>query len=251
MAAVAASITALMAGDDAKTSSAIAAAREFFAQSPGSQLPVGAYSKPVVTWYVGDDDATAVPNGRDTAAARVDDSYVVGTGARANEPPIRDLLVQLGVLAAESFSNTVAEHQRYDMLAGKVRSNLSPADAGGKVESIVGELGSALASMNAAKERHQGTEAVLREALAGNEEQSPRSSPRRSWRSRPGSRRATRRRRSSPGSRSSIISDVVVCRFRPEGGGVRRRGVPRQKGLRARRAKRGIPCCFAPVSPAC
>jgi flagellar hook-associated protein 3 FlgL len=251
MAAVAASITALMAGDDAKTSSAIAAAREFFAQSPGSQLPVGAYSKPVVTWYVGDDDATAVPNGRDTAAARVDDSYVVGTGARANEPPIRDLLVQLGVLAAESFSNTVAEHQRYDMLAGKVRSNLSPADAGGKVESIVGELGSALASMNAAKERHQGTEAVLREALAGNEEQSPRSSPRRSWRSRPGSRRATRRRRSSPGSRSSIISDVVVCRFRPEGGGIRRRGVPRQKGLRARRAKRGIPCCFAPVSPAC
>jgi flagellar hook-associated protein 3 FlgL len=173
MAAVAASITALMAGDDAKTSSAIAAAQEFFAQSPGNQLPAGAYSKPVVTWYVGDDDATAVPNGRDTAAARVDDSYVVGTGARANEPPIRNLLVQLGVLAAETFSNTDAEHQRYDMLAGKVRSNLSPADAEDKVESIVGELGSALASMNAAKERHQATEAVLREALAGNEESKP------------------------------------------------------------------------------
>jgi flagellar hook-associated protein 3 FlgL len=114
-----------------------------------------------------------VPNGRDTAAARVDDAYVVGTGARANEPPIRELLVQLGVLAAESFSATDAEHQRYDLLAGKVRSNLSPADAGDKVESIVGELGSALASMNAAKERHQGTEAVLREALAGNEESKP------------------------------------------------------------------------------
>ena len=148
-----------------------------------------------MTWYVGDDDATAVPNGRDTAAARVDDSDVVGTGARANEPPIRNLLVQLGVLAAESFSNTDAEHQRYEMLADKVRANLSPADAGDKVESIVGELGSALASMNAAKERHQATEAILQERLAGNEELSPSSSPRRSWRFRPGSRRATRRRR--------------------------------------------------------
>ena len=128
-------------------------AQEFFAQSPGSQLPVGAYSKPVVTWYVGDDDATAVPNGRDTAAARVDDSYVVGTGARANEPPIRNLLVQLGTLAAESFSNTDLERQRYEMLADKARENLSPADASAKVESIGGRarLGARL------DERCQGT----------------------------------------------------------------------------------------------
>ena len=37
----------------------------------------------------------------------------------------------------------------------------------------MGELGSALASMNAAKERHQATEAILQDTLAGNEEAKP------------------------------------------------------------------------------
>jgi flagellar hook-associated protein 3 FlgL len=173
LAAVSASITALMAGDDAKTSSSIAAAREFFAQSLGNPLPAGAYSQPVVTWYRGDDDTTAVPNGRDTAAARVDESYVVGTGARANEAPIRNLLAQLGALAAESFANTAPERERYELLVEKVRTNLSPADPSQKVESIVGEFGAALASIGAVKERHQATGAVLQDTLAGNEESSP------------------------------------------------------------------------------
>jgi flagellin-like hook-associated protein FlgL len=173
MAAVQASITVLMQGADAKTASSIAAAREFFGQTASNPLPAGAYSQPVVQWYAGDDDTASVPDGRDTAPVRVDESTVIGTGARANEAPIRNVLANLGVLAAESFSNTAPERARYERLADKVRGNLSPADASQKVDAIVTELGSAMAAMNAAKERHQATEAVVRDMLTKNEEASP------------------------------------------------------------------------------
>ena len=171
--AVTASITALMQSDDAKSASAIAAAREFFAQTPGNPLPAGAYSQPVVQWYAGDDDLGSVPNGRDTAPVRVDESTVIGTGARADEAPIRNLLANLGALAAESFSNTDPERQRYEALADKVRVNLSPADPAERIDGMVAELGSAVAAMNAAQERHQATQSVLEDMLAKNEEARP------------------------------------------------------------------------------
>ncbi|HEX8665864.1 MAG TPA: hypothetical protein VF744_17760 [Beijerinckiaceae bacterium] len=171
--AIQASITALMQGDDAKTASSIAAAREFFGQTAANPLPAGAYSQPVVQWYAGDDDLASIPNGRDTAPVRVDESTVIGTGARANEAPIRNVLANLGVLAAESFSNTGPERLRYEALADKVRRNLSPADPAERIDSMVSDLGSATAAMNAAKERHQATGAVVRDMLTRNEEASP------------------------------------------------------------------------------
>jgi flagellar hook-associated protein 3 FlgL len=173
MNAVSAAITALMQGDDAKASSSVAAAQEFFAQTPADPIPGGTYSKPVVQWYAGDDDTASVPDGRGTAPVRIDQGTVIGTGARANEAPIRNLLAGLGALAAESFANTDPERQRYEALADKVRTTLSPADPAQRIDSIVGELGSAVASMGAAKERHQATGSMLQDMLTKNEEASP------------------------------------------------------------------------------
>jgi flagellin-like hook-associated protein FlgL len=173
MTAVQASIAALMQSDDAKAASAIAAAREFFGQTAASPLPAGAYSQPVVEWYAGDDDLGSLPNGRDTATVRIDEGTVVGTGARANEAPIRNLLANLGALAADSFANTDPERLRYEALADKVRANLSPTDPAERIDAIVGELGSAVAAMGAARERHQATGSMLQDMLTKNEEASP------------------------------------------------------------------------------
>jgi flagellar hook-associated protein 3 FlgL len=149
------------------------AAEEFFAQSTGNPIPGGTYSRPVAIWYVGDDDTVSIPNGRDTAPLRADASYVVGTGARANEAPLRNFMAQLGVLAASSFTNDEVGRLRYEALADEVRTNLAPADPALKIERMVMELGAAAVSMNEAKERHQATGAVLQDALAQNEEAKP------------------------------------------------------------------------------
>ena len=172
-AAVAAALNTLTASDEFRASSTVAAAREFFAQSPGNPIPGGTYSNPVVQWYVGDDDTTTVPKGRDTAPVRADESFVVGTGARANEAPLQNFMAQLGALAASSFTNDDPGRLRYEALADKVRANLAPADPAQKIEGMVMELGAAAASMNAAKERHQAADAVLQDALAQNEEAKP------------------------------------------------------------------------------
>ena len=104
---------------------------------------------------------------------RADESYVVGTGARANEAPLRNFMAQLGALAATSFTNDSAGRLRYEALADKIRSNLAPPDPAQKIEGMVMELGAASVSMNAAKERHQATDAVLQDTLAQNEEAKP------------------------------------------------------------------------------
>jgi flagellar hook-associated protein 3 FlgL len=171
--AVETAVATLTGSEDYKAASAIAAAREFFAQTPANPIPGGTYSRPVAFWYVGDDDTGSVPNGRDTAPVRADASYVVATGARANEAPLRNFMAQLGALAATSFTNDAAGRQAYEALGDKVRSNLAPADPAQRIESMVMELGAATVSMNAAKERHAATENVLQDALAQNEEAKP------------------------------------------------------------------------------
>lgn len=173
-AAVESAVQALTASDDYQASSKILAAEEFFAQSLDKPIPFpGVYSKPVVTWYVGDDDTASVPGGRDTAPVRADVSYVIGTGARANEAPIRNVLAQLGVVAATSFTDDAPGRLAYETLADKVRTKLGSADPAEDIATVAIELGASMASMKVAKERHQAAAAVLQDALAQNEEAKP------------------------------------------------------------------------------
>jgi flagellar hook-associated protein 3 FlgL len=106
-----------------------------------------------LTWYKGDDAAT--PSARDTALLRIDQSQVVGTGARANEPAIRSLLAQLSVVAEVTFTNTPGERERYETLSSRISDNLSPPFGQPRLEEIATEFETAIATMGVAKERHK------------------------------------------------------------------------------------------------
>jgi flagellar hook-associated protein 3 FlgL len=123
-----------------------------------------------VLWYKGDDTA---PSARASAPLRVDASQTVATGAQANEAAIRNVVAQFAVLAAETFTTSSLDNQRYERLADKVRTNLGESRQPQKLEQIVAELGGAMATMKGAKERHQATDALLQDTLAGVEQASP------------------------------------------------------------------------------
>jgi hypothetical protein len=86
---------------------------------------------------------------------------------------IRNVVGQLALLAAEKFSSSAVDNQRYDFLADKVRTNLGESRQPQKLQEIATELGSAMATMNGAKERHQATDALLQETLGDVEHASP------------------------------------------------------------------------------
>ncbi|HVL73848.1 MAG TPA: hypothetical protein VM434_18405, partial [Beijerinckiaceae bacterium] len=163
-------------------SSAVVAAQDFFsastdpARQPRRIVPAGVppsfaaatglragTAADTIVWYRGDD--SALP--RATALLRIDSTQAVGTGAQANEPALRNMLAQFGVLAAESFAETPTDRQRFLELAERARTNLAAEPH--TMEAMVADFGAALASMGRAKERHQATAAVLEEALAGAE----------------------------------------------------------------------------------
>jgi len=121
-------------------------------------------------WYRGDDSAASA---RGTTPLRVDANQVVGTGAQANEVAIRGAVAQFAVLAADSFSTSALDRERYGLLADKVRTQLAEDGRPQKLANVVGELGSAMATMAAAKERHQATGAVLQAALDNVEAANP------------------------------------------------------------------------------
>jgi hypothetical protein len=120
-------------------------------------------TRPTLIWYKGDDATT--PSARDTAPLRIDTSQVVGTGARANEPAIRTFLAQLGVLSDARFTNTPVERERYENLTGRLRDNLSPPYGEPRLEEIATDFGSAMATLDAAKDRHRTAANLLQDTL--------------------------------------------------------------------------------------
>lgn len=120
-------------------------------------------TRQTLIWYKGDDAST--PLARDTAPLRIDTSHVVGTGARANEPAIRSMLVQFSVLAEATFTNTDAERERSNNLTLRVRDNLSPPPGQQRLEDIATDFGTIVATLDAAKERHQVAENILQDTI--------------------------------------------------------------------------------------
>ena len=120
-------------------------------------------TRQTVIWYKGDDAST--PSARDTMALRIDSSQVVGTGARANEPALRNMLAQLGVLDHATFANTAADRERYLTLTGRLRDNLAPPYGQPRVEDIATEFGAAMATMQGANERHQAAQNILQDTI--------------------------------------------------------------------------------------
>jgi hypothetical protein len=119
-------------------------------------------TRPTLKWYKGDDAAT--PD-RDTAKLQIDATLTVGTGARANEPAIRNFLAQMGALVDARFTNAPAERERYQNMGDKLRINLSPPAGQPRMSEIVTDFSFAMTAMNGAKERHKLSENMLQGML--------------------------------------------------------------------------------------
>jgi flagellar hook-associated protein 3 FlgL len=159
-------------GPEFQAASAVRAGQDFFLGTSAAPPPPLVGTTPVIAWYKGDGSpSVSAASARATAPIRVDDGQTVGTGAQANESGIRSVVAGFAVLAAEGYADTPADKDRYSSLAQRVRANL--ADPPAKIEDMAVDFGAAMATMEAAKQRHQATKAVLDDTVANIETVTP------------------------------------------------------------------------------
>lgn len=165
-------LAAQTAGPEFQSASAVRASQDFFLGTVAAPPPPLVGTTPVIAWYKAEGGPTATAaSARATAPVRLDDAQTAGTGARANEAALRNVVASFAVLASESFSDTAADKARYVSLAGRVQTNL--ADPAAKVEDIVIDLGTASVAMNGAEQRHKAAKAVLFETVESAEAVTP------------------------------------------------------------------------------
>lgn len=120
-------------------------------------------SADTVIWYTGE---AGTDSARATATARIDQSMVVGYGARANEDGLRALVQNVATLAAVPVDPTAPNAQ--DLTAAlnqRLTSGLDGTPGVQSVTDIETELAGAQVSLAAAKSRHQQTSATLGDFL--------------------------------------------------------------------------------------
>jgi flagellin-like hook-associated protein FlgL len=153
--------------------SAIAAANNFFNSNPPQRVqgpPFGSATALVngtaantVMWYTGESGATPA---RSTALAQVGPSTTVAYGARANEPALSNIVANVAVLAATSYSpgnpNAAAS---YAALTQKVAANLNSPSGTQTLSDIQSALANAQTTMNNAKSVNQQTQNTLTDML--------------------------------------------------------------------------------------
>lgn len=116
-----------------------------------------------VTWYTGEAGATSA---RSTATAKVDQDIGISYGLRANEEGIRWQVQQIAALAAISMPDTDPNTSaRNAALNDRIRANLDTPPGTQSIEAIQAELAGAQTTLEAAKDRHQQTNATLSDLL--------------------------------------------------------------------------------------
>jgi flagellar hook-associated protein 3 FlgL len=164
------------AGSELAAASALAAGDAFFAADVNNP-PMRVYGPPFdsatamiagtdansVTWYTGEAGTNPA---RSTASVRIDTSISVDYGARANEEALQAAVRNIAVFAAVSYSSTDPNAEAsYLALKGRVAANLGEPPGQQKITDIQSEIAGAHASMKAAKERHQQTDATLSDLM--------------------------------------------------------------------------------------
>ncbi len=121
-----------------------------------------------VSWYTGDAGSGSA---RDTAQASIDQSISVSYGMRASEQGIRNILQNLAVAAATTYSasdpNAAAKNTA---LQQRLTANLNVPQGVQSIQGIQAELAGAQSSLKAASDRHQQTSstlATLQEQISG------------------------------------------------------------------------------------
>jgi flagellin-like hook-associated protein FlgL len=153
--------------------SAVAASNDFFGDPPQRVNGAGppfyaatslrpATATDTVHWYTGDDSGG---DPRATMTARVDDAIVVNYGVRGNEEAIRNVVQNLAMLSAVSFSNSDPNaKERYTALTARADANLADSSVQ-QISSIETQIAGANVSANAAKTRIDDKEPVLQGVL--------------------------------------------------------------------------------------
>lgn len=183
--------TKASAGTTLSASSAVLAAKDFFAGSKSDVFAPrrvdtakgGFASNPAgktVIWYTGD-ESLADPRG--TATVQVSSGQSIGIGAQANETGIRNALSGIAALASEGFASTkdpndatlsatdrtlaLSERSRYTALTDRVRSVLTPKQDDQGIAQVATELSLASAQITNAKAQNGATRAQLQNTLDG------------------------------------------------------------------------------------
>jgi flagellar hook-associated protein 3 FlgL len=116
-----------------------------------------------VIWYTG--EAGSQP-ARTTTSGRIDQSITVQYGLRANEEGIRWQMQNIAALAAISMPSTDPDSQeRAAALDSRLRTALDVPLGTQSVQAIQADLAGAQASVEAARQRHQQTNATLSNLL--------------------------------------------------------------------------------------
>jgi flagellar hook-associated protein 3 FlgL len=165
-----------VAGTSLAAASAVSASNDFFsadANNPPQRVDgppfdtatgmrAGTAAETVV-WYTG--EAGSDP-ARGTATARIDQSLVVGYGARANEAGIRSVIQNVATLAAVAVSP--ADPNAADLGAAlnqRLTVNLSNPAGGQSITDIETQLAGAQIAMTSAQSRNKQTTGTLSEFL--------------------------------------------------------------------------------------
>jgi flagellar hook-associated protein 3 FlgL len=153
--------------------SAIAAANNFFNSNPPQRVQgppfgsatalVNGTSANTVMWYTGESGATPA---RSTALAQVGPSTTVAYGTRANEPALSNIVANVAVLAATSYSPSNPNASvSYAALTQKVAANLNSPSGTQTLSDIQSDLANAQTTMNNAKSVNQQTQNTLTDML--------------------------------------------------------------------------------------
>jgi flagellar hook-associated protein 3 FlgL len=153
--------------------SAIAAANNFFNSNPPQRVQgppfgsatalVNGTSANTVMWYTGESGATPA---RSTALAQVGPSTTVAYGTRANEPALSNIVANVAVLAATSYSpGNPNASVSYAALTQKVANNLNSPSGTQTLSDIQSDLANAQTTMNNAKSVNQQTQNTLTDML--------------------------------------------------------------------------------------
>ena len=117
-----------------------------------------------VSWYVGE---TGTDDPRKTAAAKIDDGVTIAYGARANEAGARQVVQNLAVFSAVTFSaDDPNAKARYSALANRTISALGSSDATAAVKTMTTDLATANTAIKAASSRHAAAKTIAQDAIS-------------------------------------------------------------------------------------
>lgn len=134
----------------------------------GTPTYVAGNADNTVVWYQGEDKAA---DARSTQSVQVSSTSTINTGARANEPAIKDMLTGLATVAyglpTASNGNTGAAYQA---VVDQATPLLSGANQSSSVQDIVSELSNSSAQITDAGTRNTATQNTLLNTLDGIEQ---------------------------------------------------------------------------------